>query len=332
MNPFRRTCLTTALTAALTAGLAAAAGPALAQDAYPSRPIRIVIPTPAGGGLDGTVRAIAEKLQGAWKQPVVVESRAGGNGAIAYSAVANAPADGYTVVVSLSSLVQTPLLTKTPTYKVDDLAPVSLVAMLPNGFAIGKDVPAANLEQFVQWARQQPKGVTYGSSGAGSSGNIMGGTLAKLAGLDMLHVPFKGEAPVIQALLGGEIQGAMAAPGSLAVHAKTGSIKLLAVALPNRLRDYPDVPTFGELGYPAVNPPRPGRVREWRYDADDAGAAVELAQGAEMGRFLLGSTVVLLFPPGGLAFNPAWMPGGAVRMGEMMARRWVTRAAAPGRT
>ena len=81
-----------------------------------------------------------------------------------------------------------------------------------------------------------------------------------------------------------------------------------------------------------VNPPRPGRVREWRYDADDAGAAVELAQGAEMGRFLLGSTVVLLFPPGGLAFNPAWMPGGAVRMGEMMARRWVTRAAAPGRT
>lgn len=253
MNPFRRTCLTTALTAALTAGLAAAAGPALAQDTYPSRAIRVVIPTPAGGGLDGTVRAIAEKLQGAWKQPVVVESRAGGNGAIAYSAVANAPADGYTVVVSLSSLVQTPLLTKTPTYKVDDLAPVSLVAMLPNGFAIGKDVPAANLEQFVQWARQQPKGVTYGSSGAGSSGNIMGGTLAKLAGLDMLHVPFKGEAPVIQALLGGEIQGAMAAPGSLAVHAKTGSIKLLAVALPNRLRDYPDVPTFGELGYPAVN-------------------------------------------------------------------------------
>ena len=253
MNPFRLTCLTTALTAALTAGLAAAAGPALAQDAYPSRPIRIVIPTPAGGGLDGTVRAIAEKLQGAWKQPVVVESRAGGNGAIAYNAVANAAPDGYTVVVSLSSLVQTPLLTKTPTYKVDDLAPVSLVAMLPNGFAIGKDVPAANLEQFVQWARQQPKGVTYGSSGAGSSGNIMGGTLAKLAGLDMLHVPFKGEAPVIQALLGGEIQGAMAAPGSLAVHAKTGSIKLLAVALPNRLRDYPDVPTFGELGYPAVN-------------------------------------------------------------------------------
>ena len=249
MTLFRRRCLVSALTA----GLAAAAWPALAQDTYPSRPIRIVIPTPAGGGLDGTVRAIAEKLQGAWKQPVVVESRAGGNGAIAYNAVANAAPDGYTLVVSLSSLVQTPLLTKTPTYKVDDLAPVSLVAMLPNGFAIGKDVPAANLEQFVQWARQQPKGVTYGSSGAGSSGNIMGGTLAKLAGLDMLHVPFKGEAPVIQALLGGEIQGAMAAPGSLAVHAKTGSIKLLAVALPNRLRDYPDVPTFGELGYPAVN-------------------------------------------------------------------------------
>ena len=92
------------------------------------------------------------------------------------------------------------------------------------------------------------------------------------------------------------------------------------------------VGSMATVWHGVVNPPRPGRVREWRYDADDAGAAVELAQGAEMGRFLLGSTVVLLFPPGGLAFNPAWMPGGAVRMGEMMARRWVTRAAAPGRT
>ena len=91
------------------------------------------------------------------------------------------------------------------------------------------------------------------------------------------------------------------------------------------------VGSMATVWHGVVNPPRPGRVREWRYDADDA-AAVKLAQGAEMGRFLLGSTVVLLFPPGGLAFNPAWMPGGAVRMGEMMARRWVTRAAAPGRT
>ncbi|MFT3820837.1 MAG: tripartite tricarboxylate transporter substrate binding protein [Rubrivivax sp.] len=249
-KPSRRSML-----AATFGGIAAAAAalPAQAQEGYPSRPIRIVIPTPAGGGLDGTVRAVAEKLQAAWKQPVVVESRAGGNGAIAYNAVANAAPDGYTVLVSLSSLVQTPLLSKTPTFKIDDLAPVSLVALLPNGFAVGKGVPADNLEQFVRWARQQPQGVTYGSSGAGSSGNIMGGTLAQLAGLNMLHVPFKGEVPVIQAMLGGEIQGAMAAPGSLAAHAKSGAIKLLAVALPNRLRDYPDVPTFGELGYPAVN-------------------------------------------------------------------------------
>ncbi len=81
-----------------------------------------------------------------------------------------------------------------------------------------------------------------------------------------------------------------------------------------------------------VNPPRPGTVREWRYGKDGAGAPVELGQGAEMGRFLLGSTVVLLFPDGGLQFNPAWMPGSTIRMGEMMARRWVTRAGARGRT
>lgn len=240
----RRTLLALALTAA--AGVQA-------QEAWPNKPVRIVIPVPAGGGLDGSVRAIAERLGEALKQPVIVESRPGGNGAIAYSAVAKAAPDGYTVLVSLSSLVQTVLLSKSPTYSLAELQPVSLVAMLPNGFAVNKDVPVNSVAQFVEWAKKQPAGVDYGSSGAGSSGNIMGGTLAQVAGLNLVHVPYKGEAPAIQGLMGGEIKAVMAAPGSLAVQAKAGNLKLLAVALPNRLKDYPDVPTFGELGYPGVN-------------------------------------------------------------------------------
>ena len=229
--------------------------PTVAQDAtsFPNRPIRIIIPTQAGGALDGTARFIAEKMTEAWKQPVVVDNRAGGNGAIAYAAVAKSAPDGYTLLLSLSSLVQTLLLSKAPPYSLQELTPVSLVAMLPNGFAVSKAVPAANLQQFVEWARAQPAGVDYGTSGSGSSGNIMGGTLAQAAKFNFVHVPFKGEAPAIQAMMGGQIAGLFAATGSLAVQAKAGNMKLLAVALPNRLKDYPDVPTFAEAGYPNVN-------------------------------------------------------------------------------
>lgn len=248
MNTFRRL-----LGAGAAAALTALAWPALAQESYPNKPIKLVIPTSAGGAMDAMTRAIAEKLSEAWKQPVLVDNRAGGNGAIAYATVANAPRDGYTVGLTLSSLVQTPLLYKSPSFNVKDLTPVVLVAMLPNGFAVGKDVPANNLTEFVEWARTRPAGVDYGSSGAGSSGNIMGGTLASAAKIQMLHVPFKGEAPATQAVMGGQVSAVMGAPGSLAVQAKAGTLKLLAVALPTRLKEFPDVPTFAEAGYPAVN-------------------------------------------------------------------------------
>jgi tripartite-type tricarboxylate transporter receptor subunit TctC len=224
---------------------------ALAQDSfgYPARPIRFVIPTPPGGAMDGTARMIADKLAMAWNQPVVVDNRAGGNGAIAYGSVAKAAPDGYTVLLSLSSLVQTLLLSKTPPYSLQELTPVSVVAMLPNGFAVGKNVPANTVQQFVEWARAQKNGVDYGSSGAGSSG----GTLAQAAGVNLIHVPFKGEALGIQAVVGGHMAAMFGATGSLATQAKAGHMKLLAVALPNRLKDYPEVSTFAEAGYPNVN-------------------------------------------------------------------------------
>ncbi|HEY4069562.1 MAG TPA: tripartite tricarboxylate transporter substrate binding protein [Burkholderiaceae bacterium] len=243
------------LLASLSLALAAGVGPALAQDAgYPAKTIRLVIPTAAGGGMDAMTRMIAEKLSDAWKQAVIVDNRAGGNGAIAYAAVANAAPDGYVVGLTLSSLVQTPLLYKAASaFSPKALTPFVVVAMLPNGFAVGKDVPVNSVAQFIEWARKQPNGVDYGSSGAGSSGNIMGGTLASAAGIQMLHVPFKGEAPATQALIGGQIKAVMAAPGSLVAQGKGGALKVLAVALPSRLKEYPDIPTFAEAGYPNVN-------------------------------------------------------------------------------
>ncbi len=249
-RPSRRTAIL-----ALAGATIAVATPARAQDTsgYPARPIRFVIPTPPGGAMDGAARMIADKLAVAWNQPVIVDNRAGGNGAIAYGGVAKAAPDGYTVLLSLSSLVQTALLSKSPPYSLQELTPVAVVAMLPNGFAVGKNVPANTVQQFVEWARTQKNGVDYGSSGAGSSGNIMGGTLAQAAGVNLLHVPFKGEAPGIQAVLGGHMAAMFGATGSLAAQAKAGHMKLLAIALPRRLKDFPEVPTFAEAGYANVN-------------------------------------------------------------------------------
>ena len=249
-NTTRRQVLCT-LAAASLAFTGAAAG----QDGsrWPDRPLRIVIPTPPGGALDGTARLIAERLAASLGQAVVVDNRAGANGAIAYGLVAKAPPDGYTMVLSLSSLVLTSLMVKAPGYTLQELTPVSLVAMLPNSFAVAKHVPANNLREFIAWARNRKEGVDYGTSGPGSSANILGSMFAQQAGINMVHVPFKGEAPAVQAALGGQIAVVIGAAGTLAAQAQAGQMKLLAVALPNRLKDFPDVPTFSELGYPAVS-------------------------------------------------------------------------------
>lgn len=241
---------------ALAASSFAFAGAAGAQDSaarWPDRPLRIVIPTPPGGALDGTARLIADRLAASLGQAVVVDNRAGANGAIAYGVVAKAPPDGYTMVLTLSSLVLTSLMVKSPGYTLQELTPVSLVAMLPNSFAIAKHVPASNLREFIAWARNRKEGVDYGTSGPGSSANILGSMFAQQAGINMVHVPFKGEAPAVQAALGGQVAVVIGAAGTLAAQAQAGQMKLLAVALPNRLKDFPDVPTFGELGYPAVS-------------------------------------------------------------------------------
>ena len=246
----RRAALRTLAAASL--ALAGAAG---AQDTgrWPDKPLRIVIPTPPGGALDGTARLIAERLSASLGQPVVVDTRAGANGAIAYALAAKAPPDGYTMVLTLSSLVLTSLMAKAPGYTLQELTPVSLVAMLPNSFAVARHVPATDLRQFIAWSRTRKEGVDYGTSGPGSSANILGSMFAQQAGIDLVHVPFKGEAPAVQAALGGQIAVVIGAAGTLAAQAQAGQMKLLAVALPNRLKDFPDVPTFGELGFPAVS-------------------------------------------------------------------------------
>ncbi|MDO9436550.1 tripartite tricarboxylate transporter substrate binding protein [Hydrogenophaga sp.] len=235
------------------ATLLAPAAFAQAPTGFPTKPIRIVVPTPPGGPLDTLARMMSEKMTTTWGQPVVVDNRSGANGSIAYAAVANAPPDGHTFVLSLSSLVQATLLMKAPPYRLEQLAAVTIVATMPNAFAVGSHVPVTTMAQFLAWAKSRTDGVDYGSSGPGSSGNIMGATLAKDANINLVHVPFRGDVPGMQALLGGQIASLFGVPGNLAQYAQTGKVRLLALAAPKRLKDFPDVPTFAELGFPRVN-------------------------------------------------------------------------------
>lgn len=250
-----RTPLTTIRGLALAAcGWLALAGGAVAQDApFPSKPIRIVIPTAPGGNLDLMTRVVAEKLQAAWGQQVLVEAKPGANTMLATSAVAKSPADGYTALSTISGLVQNLVLRSDVPYKLSELTPVSMVASFPIVLAANANLPANNLVEVVKAAKESPGKMSYGSYGVGSGGHIIGEGLNKLAGVDIRHVPYKGEAAELPDLISGQIQLGYGSVGFFA--RQVPKIKLIAVASPQRLKDFPDVPTFAEAGYADVNLP-----------------------------------------------------------------------------
>ena len=255
MHRSRRTLLGLAAAAAALAPALLLPGGARAQEAFPApgKTLRIVIPTAPGGNIDLMARLYAEKLQAAWGQRVVVESRAGGNGTLATVAVASSPADGHTALFVHSALVQNVVLNPSPGYKLADLAPASLLASFPIALAASTGVPADTLPDMVKLARQKPGSLTFGSYGPGSGGHIIGAGLNKAAGIDIVHVPYKGEAASYTDLVGGQIQLAYGSVGFYSQRLADGKVKLLAVASPQRLPTFPNVPTFAELGYADVN-------------------------------------------------------------------------------
>jgi len=222
---------------------------------FPSKTVRIVIPTAPGGNLDLLARVVAEKLQAAWGQQVIVESRAGANTMLATSLVAKSPADGYTALFTISGFVQNLVLRSDASYKASDLAPVSLVASFPIVLAAHAGMPANSLAELVRLAKDKPRSLSFGSYGVGSGGHIIGEGLNRAAGMEIQHVPYKGEAASLPDLLSGQIQLAYGSTGFFARQMSTGKIKLLAVANPQRLKDFPAVPTFSEAGFGDVNLP-----------------------------------------------------------------------------
>lgn len=218
---------------------------------FPSQVIKFVIPTPAGGGHDTMMKIIGQKLTDAWGQPCIVESRSGASGAIAAATVSQAPADGYTVLIGYSALLSNTVLMPKPGYRLEDLQPVGMLALTPIAFGVRESLPASTLKQYVALAKTRPGKLSYGSYGPGSGGHFVGELFNMAAGIDTVHVPYKGQPPALQDLIGGQIDAAVASVGGLSRY--PGKIKPLAVASATRFPSYPDVPTFAELGYPEVD-------------------------------------------------------------------------------
>lgn len=244
------------LLAVVAASLLGAATAASAQEmAFPSKPIKFVIPTSPGGNLDLLARIVATKLTDAWGQQVVVESKPGANTILATTAVAKAPADGYTVLFTISGFVQNLVLQPHLPYKVTDLAPVSMVASFPIALAANAGLPANDLAGVIRLARQLPDRLSFGSYGTGSGGHLIGEGLNKSAGIRIKHIAYKGEAASFTDLVSGDISLAYGSVGFYARQLSTDKVKLIAVASPQRLKNFPDVPTFAEAGFGDINLP-----------------------------------------------------------------------------
>jgi len=225
-----------------------------AQD-YPSKPIRIVVGYPPGAGIDFTARLFADWLKAALGQPVLVENRAGAGGELAADYVSRAEPDGYTLMYAVGSdLVWTKFLTRRPTIDpLKDLTPIATVISSVNCVAVNAALPIKSFRELVEFTKANPGKLTYGTSGIQSYYYLIGEALRQ-QGVDMLHVPYKGNAPVVSALLSREIDVALTTLASVAPHVESGTVRVLAVMEPKRYPSAPDVPAISEV-LPAFRAP-----------------------------------------------------------------------------
>lgn len=241
----------------LAAGSAAPfAAPALAQAPWPNRPVRVFVGFPPGGSLDVMTRLACEQMQNRLGQPFVVETRSGASGNIGAEAIARATPDGYTLgTISMHNLLINPLLFRRLPYNPDrDFAWISAMWDLPNVAVVpAAHVPARTLAEFVIWARTRPQGISYGSSGVGTTIHLSGAFLMAQAGIQGEHITFRGAAQTIPAMLGGDIQIAVDNLASYVSVIQEGRMRALAVTTPQRWPGLPDVPTFAESGFAGLS-------------------------------------------------------------------------------
>jgi tripartite-type tricarboxylate transporter receptor subunit TctC len=220
--------------------------------AYPSKPIRLVVPFAPGGSSSIVARFIAEGMQKGLGQQIVVENKPGGGGNVAMQEVARADPDGYTLIIGhIGSFAVNPYMYEKLAYDVNrDFAAVSLLAKVPAIFVVHAGVPAKDLREFVALAKKQPGQLNYGSAGNGSAGHLAMEYLKQVTGIELQHVPYKGTGPNITDLIAGRTQAASAGTPPLMPHVKAGKLRVIAVGAANRLHSLPEVPTVAEQGYP----------------------------------------------------------------------------------
>ena len=230
-------------------------GTALAQTGYPDRAITMIVPFPPGGVADTVARPVAEALARELKQPVVVENRAGAGGATGIGAAARAPADGYTLLLSLSSISILPeadvLLGRKPAFTLNQFKPIARFTADPTVLVVRADAPWQTLAEFVADAKRKPGAYNYGSSGNYGTMHVPMEMLKSSAGFRMVHIPYTGAGPALLALLGGQVDAVASGPSTVAQQIKAGKLRALAHWGERPLVSLPDVPSLKQLGVPA---------------------------------------------------------------------------------
>jgi tripartite-type tricarboxylate transporter receptor subunit TctC len=260
MTSIFRTAFAAAIIATAALGLSAFAQPHSSFDkgsggsgqAYPSKPIRMLIPSPPGGGTDILGRILKEGLTELWGQPVVADNRGGASGRIAAAAVAKAAPDGYTLLFTYANVITVglPLFGKLPYDPIKDFAPVATMAHVPGVLVAHPSFPAKTVADLIKLAKAKPGGLTHGSSSIGSSSHLNMELFKQMAGIDMLLVSYPGDAPALIALLGGQVQFGFNNVVAAWPHIQSGKLRPIAVATAQRVANLPEVPTVAESGLP----------------------------------------------------------------------------------
>ena len=238
------------------AALLAGAQFASAQDAYPTKPITMIAPFPPGGVADIVGRPLAASMEKTLKQPVLVVNRSGAGGAVGTTAVAKAAPDGYTILMSLSSIsvfpVSDPMNGKPVPYRLSDFAPIALVTADPTVLVVAADGPYKTIQEFIASAKAYPNRINYSSAGMYSTLHVAMEMFADAAGIKLFHVPYQGGGPAVAALLGGQVHALASGPAAAVGQIKAGKMRALAGWGDKRLPMMPELPTFKELGYKDV--------------------------------------------------------------------------------
>ncbi len=217
---------------------------------YPIKPVRLIVGFPSGGGTDTLARVLSRKLGDSWPQPLVIENRAGADGAITAEIVTKAPADGYTLAMISNAHTITPFLRKLAYDPVRDFAPVTIVASNPNLLLMHPSLPVANVKQLIALAKAHPNELIFGSSGSGTSPYLAMELLKSMTGMQLVHVPYKGSSPAVIDLMGGHIQLMFGAVSTGLPHLQSGRLRALGISSLQRSPALPQIPTVAESGVP----------------------------------------------------------------------------------